>query len=104
MRLCVPWTVLRQRLGEDGLAGARVVLEQQVTLTQHAGQRQPDHLGLAPDRQLDVGDELVERLGEPRGLLIGDGHDFGPSIRSNLVLSPSPCWTARSLAMRHHWT
>jgi hypothetical protein len=54
--------------GQLGLAGAGVVLEQQVPLGQQAGQRQAHGPLLAAHGHLDVADQLVEGLGKPRGL------------------------------------
>jgi hypothetical protein len=64
----------RDRACELGLAGARVVLEEQVPLGEHAGQRESDDVLLAEHGLTDVGDELVEGLGKPGGLVLGDGH------------------------------
>ena len=60
-----------ERLGQRRLAGAGRVLEQQVTLGDHRGEREPDRVLLAEQRQADVGHERVERLREPDALLGG---------------------------------
>ena len=62
----------RERAGELRLAGAREVLEEHVALGEQAGEREPRHVLLAEDGLLDVADELVEGVGEPRDLLLGD--------------------------------
>ena len=62
------------RPGQLGLARAGEVLQEQVPLGEHAGQRQADDVLLAEHGLVDVGDHLAERLGEPLGLVGGDCH------------------------------
>ena len=64
-----------ERLGQDGLAGAGDVLDQQVALAQQRDERQADLVMLADDDALDVGDDLVDRFpdGHGRPLLDGPG-------------------------------
>ena len=50
------------RLGEDGLAGARHVLDQEVAAAQQRDERQPDLVVLADDHALDVGEDLLAGL------------------------------------------
>jgi hypothetical protein len=72
-----------ERLGEAGLAHARHVLEQEVTLGDQAEEDQFDDLALALDHTLDVVDDPVEVVRE--GRLVGDrlaGRHSCPHIRS----------------------
>ncbi len=57
-----------KRLGQRGLAHARDVLDQQVTLGEEADQGQPDGSLLALDGLLDVGDDGLEAVGEEADL------------------------------------
>jgi len=50
------------RLGQDRLAGAGHVLDQQVPAAQEGDQREADLVMLADDDALDVGEDLVARL------------------------------------------
>ena len=50
------------RLGEDRLAGARHVLDQEVAAAQERDERQPDFVVLADDHALDVGEDLLASL------------------------------------------
>ena len=59
-----------ERLGQRRLAHAGHVLDEQVALGQQADQRQPDRLGLALDRLLDVGDDRLESVGEQPDLAL----------------------------------
>ena len=52
----------RDRLGEDGLAGARHVLDQQVAAAQERDEGEADLVVLADDDALDVGEDLVAGL------------------------------------------
>ena len=71
----------RDRPGQRGLAGAREVLEQQVPLGEHAGQGQPDDVLLAEHRLVARWRPACrERLGEPGGLVGGDGHASVPFV------------------------
>jgi hypothetical protein len=51
--------------GEHRLAGARVVLEQEVAFTDQAAERHPDDVLLAQHGGADVGHDLRERVGVP---------------------------------------
>ena len=46
-------------LGQDRLAGARHVLDQEVAAAQQGDEREPDFVVLADDDALDVGEDLV---------------------------------------------
>ena len=65
--------------GRDGarqrrLACSRRVLEEQVPLGEHAGQRQADDLFLAQECLADVVRDPREGVGEPVGVVCGDFH------------------------------
>ena len=81
----------REGAGELGLAGAREVLEEHVALGEQAGQREARHVLLAEDGLLDVADELVEGVGEPRDLLLGDVAGDAHGFRSPVVLLVDAC-------------
>ena len=57
-----------QRAGERGLADAGYVLDQQVPVGQHAGDGEPDHVGLALQHPFDTARDLVEVVLETRDL------------------------------------
>ena len=69
------------RLGEDGLAGAGHVLDQEVAAAQEGDERESDFVVLADDDALDVGEDLLARLLKvghqaPRGIG-SDGWEVG---------------------------
>src|SRR5690606_7501487 len=81
-------------------ARARVVLEQHVAVTDQRRQDETDHVILAHDRLVDIGDQLVEGIREPRRLLLGYWHSLSsltgsrrPSAHrlksTTLLLTPS---------------
>ncbi len=50
------------RLGKDGLAGSRHVLDQEVAAAKKGDEGQPDFVVLADDHALDVGEDLLAGL------------------------------------------
>ena len=77
------------RLGELGLAGAGVVLEQEVALGEQAGQRQADDVVLAANRLTDISGHLRKGGREPLGLLCSDAHVISFSLGQQ---GPASCW------------
>ena len=79
-----------ERLGQAGLADAGHVLDEEVPLGDEAEQHELDHLGLALDHLLDVGDDVGVVVGEGRaagsGLLPGEP----PRIRVGVTLADGP--------------
>jgi hypothetical protein len=82
------------RLGEAGLAGARLVLDEQVTFSEQAGDGQAHRLALAAQDVLDVLLQAVE--GQPGAVAVGTrwlAHMVTVIVRVADAVPPRPSLT-----------